>query len=306
MISFCVDAQIYRNQGIKLGLVYEIGQPVHRLGGSLSFHLNYGATQLISGVTYFYAWGNYGPQIQRWEIQTNAQLGLSFGRQYLSFENIAMLSPVSNFSRRENVVSYGIKYYFDNIKTEQLCGLISVRHNEYFIAAENDGFAFLPWDQFRTGAFSIGRYITRSDEFTDMQQHRLSFDILLYTGKTQGPPTQKITYGNYPSRFGFKKLNDSRYHDASHGILKFSWQSSLLFGQNAFASIGIDNEKFRNSVQNKFIHDLPIVPKSFIKIKNPHVPMRDTTGKDYLYQDGQKIKKGSFIWSVGMNRPLFY
>lgn len=305
-ISSIGQAQFYKNAGIKLGLVYEIGQPLHRIGGTLGFHINYGHIQLNSGCTYFYAFRNYGPKISRWELQSQTQLGIAFGRPFNAFENIAMLSPISNFSNKENVFAYGIKYYLDNIETNQLTGIISFRHNEYFLAAENDGFAFLHWDQYRTGAFTLGRYITHSNEFTDMQQHRFSIDVLLYTGKTQGPPTKKMTDSNYPSRFGYKKLNNSKYSKSSHGILKLTWQSSLLFGQNTFASIGVDNEKIRNVIQNKFIHDLPFLPKRLIKIKNPHVPMRDSVGGDYLYLGNQKIRKGKFVWGVGLNGGLFY
>ncbi len=306
MISSTCRSQFYRNEGVKLGLVYEIGQPVHRVGLTLGFHINFGRLQINTNCFYFYGFRNYGPRIPHWELQTQTQLGLAFGQLYDQHESIAMLSPVSNFSNRRNLIAYSVKYYFDNIETSQLTGIISLRHLEYFLAVENDGFVFLPWDQYRTGAFTFGRYITDEDEFTDIWQHRISLDVLLYTGKTQGPPTRKVIDSKYPSRFGYKKLNHSKHSKSSHGILKLTWQSNLLFAQNAFASIGVDHEKIRNVVQNKFIHDLPFIPKHLIKIKNPHVPMRNSLGGDFLYRKNETLRKGKFVWGLGLNKDLFY
>jgi len=307
MVSKVFWGQVYTQRGLKVGLVYEIGQPVHRIGGSIGFHANVGIFQISSNNVIFYAFKNYGPLVSRIESQSGATLGIGFGSQKTTIETLAMLSPLSNYSLRNNMISYGIKFYTDKIGTEQVTGLVSVRLGNYFIASENDGFAFLPFDRYRTGAISVGRYFFSANAATDLfRQHRVSADILLYTGQTQGEPTQKITEGNYPSRFGYKKLNESKYHNASHGILKFSWCTSLVARQNGFVNIGLDNEKIRNTVQNKLIHDLPFLPQKLIKIKNPHIPMRNTEGSDYLYRKNEKIRKGRFVWGLGLNRPLFY
>jgi hypothetical protein len=302
-ISF---GQLYKNRGLKVGLVYEIGQPVHRIGGSIGLHVNLGSAQVSSNHTLFYAFRNYGPKIARLESQSDLSLGLGFGQAKTSFDDIALLSPISNFGPRTYLLSYGIKLYSDKIGTDQLTGLISFRMGDYFLASENDGFVFLPWDQFRTGAISVGRFIQNNHSATIFQQQQVSVDVLLYTGKTQGNPTQKISESNYPSRFGYKKLNTSAHYKASHGILKLSWSGSLIAGQQIFADIGLDNEKIRNVVQNKLIHDLPFLPKKIIKIENPHIPMRNEEGADYLFQKGEKIRKGKFVWGFGLNRPLFY
>jgi len=174
------------------------------------------------------------------------------------------------------------------------------------IVKENDGFAFLPWDQYRTGAITIGRYFINNSLYNTEPQHKVSLDILLYTGKTQGVPTEKVAESAYPSRFGYKKLNKSKYSKSSHGIIKLSYQTSTIFIQSAFASVGIDNEHIRNAVQNKLIHDLPFLPRKLIKIKNPHIPMRNTQGGDYLFEKDEKVRKGKIVWGLGLNRPLFY
>ena len=298
---------MYQQRGLKIGLVYELGQPVHRIGGTIGLHINVGAFQITSNHTIFYAFKNYGPQIPRLESQSDLNLGVAFGEQKTNFENLALLSPISNYSLRNYMISYGVKLYSDKIRTDQLTGLMSVRLADYFIAAENDGFVFLPYDKFRTGAITVGRHFYHQGNFNDLlYEQKLSLDIILYTGQTQNAPTERVNESNYPSRFGYKKLNDSKYSKASHGILKLSWQTATYFNQSAFASIGIDNEHIRNAVQNKFIHDLPFLPKRIIKIENPHIPMRNSEGADYLYRGNEKIRKGKFVWGVGLNRVLFY
>ena len=305
LTSNCL-AQVYENKGLKLGLVYEIGQPMHRLGCTFGFHVNRGIFQLSSNSTVFYAFRNYGPKITRWEVQVGGNIGIGFGSLQSSIETTALLTPVSNYTGRKNLAGYGVKYYYDKIGTKQLTGSISIRINDYFFATENDGFVFLPFDKFRTGAISLGRYFFNHNEGLAFSQQKVSMDILIYTGQTQGAPTEKIKDGTYPSRFGYKKLNNSKHSKSSHGIIKFYWTTNLRYNQNAFVDIGLDHERIRNSVQNKIIHDLPFIPKWFIKIKNPHIPMRNAEDKDYLYGENEKIRKGKFVWGVGLNRPFFY
>ncbi len=289
-----------------MGAIYELGNPAHRLGTTIGFFATKNSVQLSANYSLFYAFKNYGPQISRWEVQANANLGIAFGQKILNREAVDMLSPVSNFSARKNMLSYGLKYYWDEIETKQFTGIIALRLNEYYVATENDGFVFLPWDQYRTGAISIGKYFVSNTKKTAFTQQRISLDVLLYTGKTQGDPTERITKTSYPSRFGYKKLNDSKYHKSSHGILKCTFQTNLGAMQNASASIGVDDERIRNFIQNKIIHDLPFAPRALIKIKNPHIPMRNSEGRDYLYGENETIRRGRFVWGVGFNRPYFY
>lgn len=291
---------------MKLGVVYEIGQPVHRIGATIGFFINKGSFQLCSSHAVVYCFRNYGPELSRWELQSDLMLGLGFGQRFTTQENVALLSSVSNYSNRQNLFSYGLKYYYDKIETKQLTGAVNLRIHDYFIATENDGFVFLPFDKYRTGAISIGKYFFSSSNDKLFKQNRISVDFLLFTGQTQGPPTEKIIDAKYPSRFGYKKLNDSKYSKSSHGILRLNWTTSLVQNQNTFIEIGLDNEHIRNVVQNQFIHDLPFIPKKLIKIKNPHVPMRNAEGRDYLYRENEKIRKGKFVWGAGLNRPYFY
>ncbi len=309
LLIFCKlgFGQLYKNRGFKIGIVYELGQPVHRIGGTLGLYANLGSFQFSSNNAIFYAFKNYGPNIPRLESQSGLAMGVGFGPPRQFIDGLAMLSPISNFSLRTHMISYGIKLYSDKIGTDQITGLINLRLGDYFLASENDGFVFLPYDKFRTGAISLGRYFYSATIGNQLlAEQKVSLDLLLYTGQTQNAPTEKITEDTYPSRFGYKKLNNSTYHKASHGILKLSWHTSTEFNQSAFATIGLDNEHIRNAVQNKFIHDMPFLPKRLIKIENPHIPMRNAEGADYLYGKKEKVRKGKFVWGIGLNRPLFY
>ena len=299
-------AQFFDNSGFKIGLVYQFGQPSHRLGTVVGFYVNKNALQFSSSYRLFYAFRNYGPNIPSWEVQTEANIGLALGAHQPTQENADMLSAVSNFSDRQNMVSYGIKYYWDEIETKQLTGSIGFRIKDYFFISENDGFVFLPWDQYRTGAISFGKYFFSMQKNMAFRQERISIDALLYTGKTNGYLTENIMDSLYPARFGYKKMNNTRYAAVSHGILRLNYTVNVGLGQHAGINVGIDNEHVRNVIQNKFIHDLPFLPSNWIRIKKVHIPMRTVQGTDYLYQKGDTVRPGKIVWDVNLNAPFFY
>ena len=77
-------------------------------------------------------------------------------------------------------------------------------------------------------------------------------------------------------------------------------------GQILQANVGIDAEEIRNAVQNRFNHDMILIPKKWYKRNNCHIPMLDENGNPYLYLDGQKIKKPELYWNVFSGATNFY
>ena len=60
------------------------------------------------------------------------------------------------------------------------------------------------------------------------------------------------------------------------------------------------------AVQNRFIHDMEFMPDKWVATENPHVPMRDAKGGQYLFLEGQSIKPAKPFVEVSMNPSLFY
>ncbi|MFC1864102.1 hypothetical protein ACFL1Z_09155 [Thermodesulfobacteriota bacterium] len=48
------------------------------------------------------------------------------------------------------------------------------------------------------------------------------------------------------------------------------------------------------------------IPDRWIATENPHVPMRDTKGGQYLFQEGQEVEPAEPFAEVSMNPSLFY
>lgn len=94
------------------------------------------------------------------------------------------------------------------------------------------------------------------------------------------------------------------YPNSSHGLLSLQVNYHAGYSQNLQANAGVDAEQVRNVVQNKIIHDLPFLPKRWNK--NCHIPMIDSEGKQYLYQENQKIRRPKVLLNVFGNPGLFY
>jgi hypothetical protein len=96
------------------------------------------------------------------------------------------------------------------------------------------------------------------------------------------------------------------YTNYSHGLLSLQAKYDVGAYQNLQANVGVDAEQLRNALQNKFIHDMKMVPKKWNKAKNCHLPMLDNNGGPYLYQEGQKIRRARPFFNLHSNPNLFY
>ena len=52
--------------------------------------------------------------------------------------------------------------------------------------------------------------------------------------------------------------------------------------------------------------DMVFMPDSWVTTQNPHVPMRDADGGQYLFKEGQAIKPAEPFMEFSMNPYLFY
>jgi len=193
--------------------------------------------------------------------------------------------------------AYEYAYYFDRIGTSQATGRISMWIADSYISIENDFLGALHSDKYRTSLAEIG-YGT-GDYFIILKN-------VLWTGDAFGTGVKTVRDSDYPSRFGYKNLQNAPWGTYSAGILACEFRYATPYCTDVFGSLGIDAEQVRNIFQNKFMHDMWFMPAKFIGYKVPNYPMLKDDGTPYLYSDGERPRKPKLYYEVGVNERSGY
>ena len=119
----------------------------------------------------------------------------------------------------------------------------------------------------------------------------------LFTGQMG----ERVTDSNYPFVGIYENTVGGKYTEFSHGLLSAQFKYAGNYFQNYQANIGVDSERIRHAVQNRFGHDILIGHGI-----NAHVPMLDDKGKQYLFKEGQKVKPMKFYMNLFSNPATFY
>lgn len=283
------------------GLSCAFGTKVNKIGFTIGSALWYNYIQLNTQYYAYHCFNNLGPDGKRSETQLHLGILGALG-EIDSIDN-AFFDVASNQTQRKYAIAYAYKIYHDKIGTAQNSGLIALHFNKVRFITENDLWAGKGYDKYRTGSFLLD-YTT-----TNWQ---IILNNVLWTGnpKAKGSHREKNN-PNYPARFGYYLFDGTPFSQYSHGIVtaqaKFRATSPNLLRWHSFdAQIGIDDERIRNAIQNKLIHDMPMVPRKWNKAHNPHVPMIDKNGKAYTYQLNQQIRPTKFFATIGCNSSMFY
>ena len=112
---------------------------------------------------------------------------------------------------------------------------------------------------------------------------------------------ERVTDPNYPFVGIYENRDGGKYTEFSHGLLSAQFKYAGDYFQNYQANIGIDSERIRHAVQNRFAHDI-LVGRGI----NAHVPMIDDKGEQYLFKEGQKVKPMKFYMDLFSNPAIFY
>lgn len=298
LLSSPASAQTFRGDswGCHLGLSLSVGKKINRIGIKIGVYAHW--QHIVQGNLNwygFYAFDGYGPRARRWEQQIGLGTAGAWGK--LTPANDTLPIFPSQPARRPNSIAYTYWWYIDNIGMSQRSGSVAIQTGAWRILCENDLFAGQGRDRYRTGAFGI--YYTHGN-------WRWSLVNILFTPDPKGTPRICDNH-QYPARYGYFDLSQAKqYADCSHGIAALQVEYALPYAQIASCRIGIDSERVRHIVQNKLIHDLPMIPRRLNRAQNPHVPMIDKTGKPYLFRPEQVIKPASLWWVLSANPPDFY
>lgn len=293
---YCCNKSAFTQQyqegkfGINIGVVLAIGTHINRLGVSINSYYQNDHFQLNPELRLYFNAKNLGPTKQSVEAVVSLGAIYSYGKKDTSISHF--YSPISNQTQRNNSFGYAYHYYFNNIKTNQSTGTISIQVSNYNFIAENDLFAQPKLDRYRTGAFLL-QY--RKDKYL------IGLNTTLFTGKMG----QRVTDDTYPFNHVYENTDGGKYTQFSHGLLSAQFSYAGDFYQTYQTNVGIDGERIRHAVQNRFMHDIFVMPRLTGNI-NAHIPMLDDKGKQYLFKEGQKVKPMRFYMNLFSNPAIFY
>lgn len=294
MASRCAaqdDLLVRRNHlGFNIGANFAVGSHFQRLGFVFNFFYTQGHLQANTELRAYVNVKSPGPDGCFPELVLSQGLLVGYGEA--SAWHNPFLGNVGNQTGYSNSVAYAYQAYFNRIGTTQQTGVIAIQVNAWSIVAENDILGHTYFDRFRTGGFLI-QY-----QFEDKLQ--AAVNTLMWTGQ-MGRQTQSAFFrsGCYMDTTG------ARFALISHGLLSAQLRYNIGLGQNVQANLGIDAEQVRNAVQNKFIHDMPFLPKKW-RPKNCHIPMLDQNGYQYLGEPRQRVRSPRLYWNVFSNANVFY
>ena len=198
---------------------------------------------------------------------------------------------LSNQTGRAYSIGYSWNFYLDNAQTSQITATFGFGIWDFRMAIENDFLAFRNQDKYRTGVMSL---------FYRINNTQFGLQHAAWTGDPYAEGTSRKYDDTYPSKYGYRDMTNAPYGNFSAGIVSAVVEQSIGYGQYLGASIGIDADQIRNFMQNELIHENII-------LKNPHIPMVDTEGKQYLHNDdNQKIRPPLFFLQFLLNTGNFF
>ncbi|MBL7931771.1 MAG: hypothetical protein JNL60_07715 [Bacteroidia bacterium] len=249
--------------------------------------------QTNSELKTYYNFRSFGPRLRYPEFAFSQGILYAYGNKNLFYN--PFISCVSNQTYYEHSVAYSYNVYLNSKKTSQLTGIVALEFGPARLITENDLLARPMHDRFRTAAMLL--------QYQYLDQFQAGINCTLWTGK-MGFKTESAD-AHFPNKC-YVDTTGGIYPNVSHGLLSFQFNYHPGYGQNLQANAGIDAEQVRNALQNKFIHDMPFVPRKLRKARNCHIPMIDSSGRQYLFEDQQKIRKAKTYLNMFANTNLFY
>jgi len=298
VLFWYVKAQLplipFQDGGLQAGICFSAGSHLLRAGIWVQGYYVRDVFEAKAEARFYMNYKSWGPGGSFFECQISPAIQMGFDKKDSTF-----FSPFffiySPHTGRKCHVGYAMNFYGDSRRTSQRTGTIWFNSGFFTFFSENDLLAQRMLDRYRTGSFGISwRY----------QVWEWAITSVLWTGKwgsTVRTEHPHFRLGCYLDTTGGIL---TRY---SHGILQVKGNYSGPYGQTFSAGAGIDAERIRDVIQNKLIHDMVFLPKSWLKkSRNCHIPMLDQNGEPYLFRKDQKIKKPKVFLNAGLNESIFY
>ena len=295
VMMFCSEGfsqlELHQNYGINVGFVGAIGTHVQRFGFVFQGYYVQRFVQINAAVRVYNNFRDLGPRGEHTEF--NGALGLCLGYGKTTTEINRFISSIGNQTGYKNSLAYSYNVWYNRIHTSQVTGILAFQFDRVSVVLENDLLAKPMLDRFRTGAFLL-QYQDRDVQY--------AVNCSLWTGRMG----QSVRNDSLFPYIGYLNTKGGTYGNLSHGLLSAQVKVANDYGQYLQGNAGIDAEQVRNAVQNRFIHDMPLVPKKLNKAQNLHIPMIDSAGNQYLYRRDQKIRKPKLFLNAYTSPNIFY
>jgi hypothetical protein len=274
------------------GLVFNTGTHVRGFGVFLKTStLVDNNIQFNSEIRWNYFFRYLGPPVSFHEWQVSGAVLFAYGKKRA--QEVLFFGRTINHSGYSNAIAYSYNVYLNKIGTAQQTGTINLQFGDFYFLHENDLLARPRLDRFRTAAIQVG---VEKDNF------RLALTQSNWTGQMGAA----IKSSKYPA-MGYLDTTNGRYTHYSHGLLYASLEMADSYtGQQLKIGAGVDAERIRHAVQNRFIHDACLLPASFRNPNNYHIPMLQENGQPYLFEKGQKIKYPREFLMISLNGDVMY
>ena len=290
-IIYCnkTTAQQYQEGkiGINIGIVLALGTHIDRFGVVVNSYYKANHFQINPELRLYFNAKSLGPN--KPSIESVLSLGVVYGYGKRDTSLNEFYNPTSNQTRYNNSFGYAYRFYLNNIETNQRTGTIAIQVGNFNFISENDLFSGTPkLDRFKTAAIML-------------QYQKGNCQIGINTTLFTGQMGERITDENYPFVGIYENTVGGKYTEFSHGLLSAQFNYVGDYYQTYQANIGVDSERVRHAIQNRFAHDILIGHGI-----NAHVPMLDDKGGQYLFKEGQKVKPMRFYMNVFSNSSFFY
>lgn len=276
--------------GGQMGVVFQVGSHKNAIGISLNGYYHDHFFQVNAGQQLIFSLNDLGGRSKFLESRSVIGGMLLGGRTDNTVD--PFIQPLNHQSNYRNAIGYSYILYFDPVGTSQRSGAWSLHFDKFSIYHENDVFGGQGKDRFRSGDF---RFAFRMDRM------RFSMGVRIWTGETSNTKWIKTNMENCPN--GYKLLEENLYGGTSHGVLYGGIEGAMVYNQYASFFTGVDSEVVRNVFQNRLMHDLPFLPKSF-KRTTPHYPMLDEHGCAIF--DKKDRRKDKWFIQLGSNSNWSY
>ena len=276
--------------GGKISLLVTIGSHQSSFGLGLNVYSGFKYAQINAGTRLRFFGNNYGKRNNMHEWRHEVGAVAMWGKQTnpIQFEYSGALHQ----QRTAYSLGYSYLWYFDNAETSQRSGVWNLGLRQFDILFENDVFGGQAKDRFRTGAISLS--------YRD-SINKYSVGLILWTGETRHSVWNKTPMKKCPS--GYRDLTPLLYGHLNHGILFGEYKRLVDYNQYFGFRIGRDSEQTRHLVQNRFAHDLLILPKS-VKRNTPHYPRLDVNGNNAF--EKKDVRPATLYFSTFLNDGELY
>lgn len=282
--------------GWQAGLSFQFGTHMNRIGVTGKVNYSYDFISTNASAAILFNFQSFALKEKTPELQLGAGIQLGFARERTNQNYFIGLTE--QHTDHSCSVGYAYLYYLDKQSTSQATGILSLNVFDFQIATENDLFgAGKGWrDRYRTGTLSLNY---RYDSL------KFGLSTVFWTGDYVGCTVVKDD-PKYKTRWGYRLNDKATYGHTSVGAVYFQASALFPFQQTPEFRIGIDDERVRNFMQNKLIHNAPFAPDFAMKREVYHIPMFDENGNQYLYQNNQEIRPSKLYLQFGLNSFPFY